>query len=284
MSAKPAFVIYGHHKCATMSLNTMASAVSRRLGLRFRAVFDEQQFNRDLADFSIRENIDFLSFGNADYQYSSKLPAHRGAHIIRDPRDIVVSAYFSHMYSHETAAWKELRAHREKLKALPKEDGLLAEIEFRAKSFGHMAGWNYDQAHILEFRFEDLVANPYDTLLSVYRHLGLLDEGDYRINKRVAGLYREICAALYAKASISWPARLGSRTIPAAEFLTIAWRNRFQARASGRKTGIENTRSHYRKGQAGDWQNHFTDTHKRSFKKLYPDLVPRLGYSDDDDW
>jgi len=267
-----------------MSLNAIASAVCRRLGLKFRAVFDDSQFQQNLPEFTAREGIDFLSFGNADYRFTRALPAHRGVHIIRDPRDIVVSAYFSHLYSHATTGWKDLQAHRDRLRNLSKEDGLLEEIRFRGKSFGHMTEWNYKQPHVLEFRFEDLVRNPYDTLLSVYRFLELLDEDDYKIGKRLTGVYREFCAALNAKTSLRWPARLAPRKIPAAEFLTIAWRNRFQARASGREAGDENARSHYRKGQAGDWRNHFRDDHKRCFKQLYPGLVPKLGYADDDNW
>jgi len=205
-------------------------------------------------------------------------------HIVRDPRDLVVSAYFSHKYSHSTTVWKELRSHREKLQSLSKDEGIHEEIEFRSKSFRHISHWNYDQEHVLEIRFEDFASKPYDTLLSAYRFLGLLDEDDYKIGKRFMGLYRESCAALYARTAIAWPARVSPRQLPAAELLTIAWRNRFQARAGGRKKGDENARSHYRKGQPGDWVNHFTAQHKQHFREIYPNLVPNLGYSDNDNW
>lgn len=40
----------------------------------------------------------------------------------------------------------------------------------------------------------------------------------------------------------------------------------------------------FRKGQAGDWRNHFTEAHKQAFKESTGDLLVRLGYEQDDDW
>ena len=40
----------------------------------------------------------------------------------------------------------------------------------------------------------------------------------------------------------------------------------------------------FRKGQAGDWRNHFTDDHREAFKQVGGDLLVRLGYEDDTDW
>ena len=284
MSEYPAYVLYGHHKCATMSLNAIARSVCRRLGLRFQAVFDDEQFGRNLGEFVTKHKTEFLAYGNADLDYVSQLPEHTGAHIVRDPRDIVVSAYFSHRYSHSTAEWKALAPHREKLQRLSKDDGLMAEIDFREKSFRQMGNWDYEQPNIYEFQFEDLVASPYDTLVRVYQALGLLDNDHYGPLKRMGALYREACSALFVKTGLRWPGRLNGNRLPAPEFLTIAWRNRFEARTKGRKEGDENERSHYRKGQSGDWKNHFSEAHKAHFKARYPGLVPQLGYADDDDW
>jgi hypothetical protein len=41
----------------------------------------------------------------------------------------------------------------------------------------------------------------------------------------------------------------------------------------------------FRKGQPGDWKNHFTEDNKRRFKAVAGDLLSRLGYEDNDqDW
>ena len=58
----------------------------------------------------------------------------------------------------------------------------------------------------------------------------------------------------------------------------------FKKLSGGRKTGEENTNSHYRNGKRGDWKNHFTEKHKTVFKEKYGDLLIKLGYETDYDW
>ena len=278
--ANPTHAFYGHHKCATMTFNTLCGAVCRRLGLRFRAVDNEEQFDRDLKGFTARERVDFLAYGNADIEFVRDLPGHRGIHIVRDPRDIVVSAYYSHLYSHPTAAWPELEAHRARLQELPQHEGLIEEMQFRRRSFGHMQSWDYSQAGILEIRFEDFASRSYDTILDAFTHLGLVDDGDYHFGKRLASILREVRAAWRLPAI----GGSGTRRLPASELLVLAWRNRFEARSRGRSQGKEDVGNHYRKGKVGDWAEHFTPEHKSVFKELYPGLVPELGYADSDGW
>ena len=40
----------------------------------------------------------------------------------------------------------------------------------------------------------------------------------------------------------------------------------------------------FRKGQIGDWQNHFTDDHKRVFKEVAGEALITLGYENGYDW
>jgi hypothetical protein len=284
MAGTPAYAFYGHHKCATMWLNTLCGAVCSRLGLRFAAVYNEDEFGRDLPAWAAREGVHFVGYGNADVDYCRALPPHRGFHIVRDPRDIVVSAYFSHLKSHATGAWPELVAHRERLRSLSTDEGLLEEIRFRQRSFDHMAGWDYDQPHVVEIRFEDIVTGSYETLLRVFGHLDLLQASDYRFSARAGSALREIRAWLRGKTGRDLFGPAEAPRLAPADLLTLAWRNRFQAKARGRTHGEADAGSHYRKGATGDWATHFTPAHKASFKELYPGLVPALGYAPDDDW
>jgi hypothetical protein len=48
--------------------------------------------------------------------------------------------------------------------------------------------------------------------------------------------------------------------------------------------GRENVKSHFRKGIAGDWRNHFDDELKERFKNLYGDDLIRAGYEKNRDW
>ncbi|MEW6636194.1 MAG: sulfotransferase domain-containing protein [Actinomycetota bacterium] len=40
----------------------------------------------------------------------------------------------------------------------------------------------------------------------------------------------------------------------------------------------------FRKGQTGDWRNHFTEAHRHAFKEETGDLLVRLGYERDQNW
>lgn len=40
----------------------------------------------------------------------------------------------------------------------------------------------------------------------------------------------------------------------------------------------------FRKGQSGDWVNHYTDSLKEHFKQVEPDLLREFGYEHDDTW
>ena len=284
MAGTPAYVFYGHHKCATMWLNTLCLAVCQRLGLQFDAVYNEDDFSRDLGAYAAQKKAHFISYGNADIEYCRSLPSHRAFHIVRDPRDIVVSAYFSHLKSHSTGLWPELIAHRERLSALSLDEGLLEEIRFRGRSFAHMASWDYEQPHVLEVRFEEITGRSYETLLRIFEHLGLLQSQDYRFGSRLASVLREIRAWLRVRTGRDLPGLPRAGRLPPPDLLTLAWRHRFQAKAAGRAKGQEDTGSHYRKGKSGDWVDHFRPEHKALFKELYPGLVARLGYGSNDDW
>ena len=54
----------------------------------------------DLAAYVVDEGIDVMSCLAADYAQVEALQPLKGVHVIRDPRDIIVSGYFSHKHSH----------------------------------------------------------------------------------------------------------------------------------------------------------------------------------------
>lgn len=104
-------------------------------------------------DFDMRraceENcLDFVSYTNADIDMTRPILQNvKGFHVVRDHRDMVVSAYFSHRYSHSNNLWSELVHYRGRLERLSKDDGLLFTMEYlgclavdgiELDIFGHM--------------------------------------------------------------------------------------------------------------------------------------------------
>ncbi|MCB0110356.1 MAG: sulfotransferase domain-containing protein [Caldilineaceae bacterium] len=240
-------------------------------------------FNGDLQKFVAENKIDFLSYDNADYAYVSQLDHYQGFHVVRDPRDICVSAYFSHLHSHGTkrAYWAEQRAA---LQSMSKTDGLLYEMKCRKQQFTEMYTWNYQQSNVLELRMEEVTQNPYKHLVQILSFLDLVDTSSSSVKKRFqyclySGLRRLEVRSNGYLALPAAPSRL-----PVERLLGIVWENDFAKKARKRNPGEENIRSHYRKGIAGDWKNHFEAVHLDYFHRHYSALLLKLAYEWDPDW
>jgi hypothetical protein len=277
--AKLTRFFFGHHRCATSWIDDVFRAVSRELGLRHVTVHHPRQFGHDLARFVREQAADCVAFINADYGYVRNLPAFRAFHVVRDPRDVSVSAYFSHLYSHTIdAEWPELRARRERLERLDKERGLLSELEELRWQFERMDEWDYGRADILELRMEELTADPYRQFLRVFRFLDLVDDRPFPLQR--SQVLRAVERRLPGKPALTpRPARL-----PAERVLGIVWENEFAKKAGGREAGREDPRNHYRKGLPGDWRNHFKAEHVAYFEAHYGALLRRLGYEQEARW
>jgi hypothetical protein len=280
-------VFFGHHKAATSWVVSILSDVAHLNGLSHKIIDTAAEFDDRLREQLESGEVDFLSFRNADPDYTHLLPSFRGVHIIRDPRYIVVSSYFSHKNSHPTANWPELALHRARLESLPPDEGLLADMEFcktlptngfDVRPLASMAAWDCGQADILELRYEDVVVRPYESLVQIFSHFGTLGDQEFGFFEAARHLGRVLVARSLGR---RW---IASRSIPSWNLLAAVYENRFDKQAEGRALGVEDRQSHYRKGVAGDWRNHFRPAHKQFFKDTFGDIVVRLGYEETDDW
>lgn len=294
VDAFPLRAFFGHHKCATGWIDGILMEMCFHMGLRFEMVHVPKQFERygSLSRLVQDKKVDVLAYTNADLDHLGDLDVFRGFHVVRDPRDILVSAYFSHKNSHSTKNWPQLAPHREQLQRLSKEDGLFCEMDFSQPEFEAMARWEYGQPHILELKMEELTANPQDGFRAILRFLELLDEEE---DSRVRGWLRETTFRmnrLNHKGRRFMPGRLPMFPVPRRrrEALSPTMLERivaaksFRKLASGRRRGEEDVHSHYRKGTPGDWRNHLTEAHIRRFKDRHGELLVRLGYEDSLDW
>jgi len=263
------------------------------LGRTYRVINQLKDFRSysSLGDFVRANGVDVLTFANASIEHTRSLPPFLGIHVVRDPRDVLVSAYFSHKKTHGTQGWPELAEHRERLQSLSKSEGLSAEMEFSAPFFEDMRTWDYDQPNVLEMKMEDVTSRPVEAFLNIAEFLDLLDpsiESGFSLARhRVIALSNR----WNRRGRRFMPGHIPMFPCPRVPLRRLAPRvveeiaaDRTFEKLTGRKKGQENRNTHLRKGVPGDWKNHFTPEHIRLFKEQYNDLVVSLGYEDSSDW
>jgi hypothetical protein len=186
-----------------------------------------------------------LYVSHSAFEAIVKEPPYRAFFVMRDPRDIVVSWYFSLRYSHEATPWA-LRLRRE-LEGLAREEGLIRAIEQldREQRFLAMRDWqgaaSTDGSATFVVRYEDLTGE--------------------RSLDHVRGLLRSCGIA-----------------VPDPDLERLLAKYSF-ARLSNRQPGQEDAHAKYRKGIAGDWRNYFDDRIRQRFDATTGDLVSVLGYA-----
>jgi hypothetical protein len=157
-------------------------------------------------------------------------------------------------------------------------------MDFQATQFNDMAQWDYRQPHVLELKMEDVIQDQTGAFIRIFRFLGLLDErpatASERVRFRLMGLLNE--AGRVSRGVFPFQCRI--ETVSPGAIANLVQSSRFQNLAGRRRPGQEDVRSHYRKGVAGDWVNHFTARHVEEFKRRYNDLLLKLGYEKNADW
>ncbi|MBS1681421.1 MAG: sulfotransferase domain-containing protein [Bacteroidetes bacterium] len=223
-------------------------------------------------------NVDFYICQSSDYEKVKPLNNLRGFHIIRDPRDLIISGYFSHLHSHAIGKWTELRYHRNNLMKVNKDDGLFLEMEFDKYFIDHIATWNYNDPNILELRYEDISHNPKKYFTLIFEFLGIY--GQVIEGKQL--WINSYANRVFNRLSLDYRWRQDKMNEPFLDHLIA--KNHFQKLSNGRSYGEENPKSHYRSGLAGNWKYHFNEQHKKKFKGLFGDLLVKLNYESNNDW
>lgn len=277
---------FGRHKSASTWARNILHEAAAVLELKILTVHVDGQWADypTLGDMVRAEQPDILIMTRPLQKDIETLPPMRAVHLIRDPRDIVVSGYFSHRNSHPEVfggvAWPELIEHRRHLLHVDKETGMEAEIEFSSLFLDPMASWNYDNPSIFEVRMEELIADPEGMWRQVFTHLDMLGTDGFgklaAAKWNLANRRGKPWAAKYLRKVLP---HVPLRRLPPAYIPDVLDRFSFtKLSRSGRKPGEVDENSHYRKGVARDWENHLTARHLEVFRERYGDLVERLGY------
>ncbi len=177
-----------HHKCASTWLMAWLEAAARLNGLTVAA----SQYGDRLPG----GDADIVLLVNADYGFVSGA-VDEGLHVIRNPLDVVVSAWHSHRATHATDGWPELEARRARLQAASRAEGLVMTAEFISRPDFYdgtpgplraMADWDYDDPRFQTLRMEDMVAGPAATVgvwlqERLGRALALPADADFRFER-----------------------------------------------------------------------------------------------------
>ena len=233
-----------HHKVGTLWFKTIFTEIAGRYGLRFDVCRDGRPARR--TDMVLYPNATQFHPG----EFGSRLV--RGTHMIRDPRDVVISGFFYHLWTDERWAHEPRpefggKSYQQLLRSLTKDDGLLAEIRRAAMTtIPDMASWRYDRPGFMELRYEDVIADEAEWFGRIFRHYGFDD--------------------------------------PAVErCLHIVHRHSFQG-ATGRAVGTVREHKHRRSGKVGEWREHFREEHRALFKQLAGESLLTLGYEESWNW
>jgi hypothetical protein len=191
----------------------------------------------------------YIDFEN--YKNIPKPDKYKTIFVKRDPRDLVISNYFSRRYSHPlNPRIRELRRMLEKSTNL--KIGLLTMLNWLKEdgAFEALRSWEYAKRideNVLILSYEELIGkNNQAAFERLFSHL------NFDIHKRV--------------------------------LFNILDDYAFKKMSEGRNPGNENIYSHYRKGITGDWKNYFDYEIISEFKKATSDLLTTLKYEKTNQW
>ncbi len=187
--------------------------------------------------------VSHLYFSYQDYLKVPKPKSYKTFFVMRDPRDIIVSWYFSARYSHVLVP--PIHTMRHNLARLNFQDGLRYLIDTQAEFglFDCQRSWMKAKASNPEieiFRYEDLARDEASFVHNLFDFLEL--------------------------------------NIPETSLKTLVNRHSINKRSQDRNSLTGDSKNHYRKGVSGDWQNHFSDSVADYFERVTGDLVSVLNY------
>lgn len=188
----------------------------------------------------------FMPYGL--YEEIQRPPDHRTFYVTRDPRDIVVSWYFSARDTHRLVG--KVPKYRAVLRACSQDEGIHYAIETLAYTFAAMRTWAYEAPRdpaVLMVRFEDATARPTETFRAIFDH----------------------CRIPISDATLA---------AVMADYTKDAMRRLDDERPFWKQRSLSED-SHYRP-TASSWREAFTPEHHARFAAINGDLLDVLGYAD----
>lgn len=156
-----------HHKAMTTYFRAVLRILAFGLNEKYETSF------MDLPSAKTRIFLSAHSMTNLN-----ELGPYRGIHIMRDPRDMIVSSYHYHKWTNEN--WVHVPdndgvTYQEKLQAVDKTEGLFMTIRhFIFFSRETLENWDLDDPNIMEVKYDDLMGENRDQVyFRMFKFLGL---------------------------------------------------------------------------------------------------------------
>jgi hypothetical protein len=240
-------VVATHHKTGTVWMDGVFKALAGDLGARYL------NFRTEGGNLEGLLSSPFVLFCyDSDFcEYASVLDREdvRILHLVRDPRDVVISAMHYHKASRETWLHEPIPGYdnltyQRALRGLPTR---FAQYVFEmdnssASTLRDMATWRYGRTNCFEARYEDL---RQDEELVYWRRIMAFLGLDS--SQQLRGACRFWQNSLFGGLP-----RLGNK--------------------------------HVRSGAVGQWRHEFTPALAQAFLQRFPGLLQSLGYETSDRW
>ncbi|WP_170359756.1 sulfotransferase domain-containing protein [Ruegeria arenilitoris] len=232
---QPKIFVGTHHKAMTTYFKAVLKLLAFGLNARFEDISKEAPQSKTRVFLSTHSRTPWSEIG-----------PYRGIHIMRDPRDMIVSSYHYHLWTNEL--WAHVpdesgRTYQEKLQAVDKTEGLFMTIRhFIFFSRETLETWDLDDPDILEVSYDDLMGDKRDELYSeIFSFLGLTGK-EHELGVRLMRLFEA-----------------GKRS-----------------KVSATKI---NERAHIRSGRSGQWKDELEPEHLAYIEQELGHILEKFGYA-----
>jgi hypothetical protein len=240
-------VIATHHKTGSVWMRTVFRSISRKLGIPYINVSSGAGALSKQTPHPAIIYSDHSDFSQCRWLIKNRNS--RILHLIRDPRDVIISAMQYHRKSTEQWLHEPRKAfggvsYQGKLNSLPDDRSrYLFEMDRSARRVIHdMRTWNYNAGNSFECKYEELIEDSGMALVTaLLRHLGF--EGD--------------------------EVETGKK---------VFWDNSLFGELAGANS------DHIRSGAGGQWSKVFDASLASAFLERFGDILVQLGYERDDKW
>ena len=230
----PVLFVATHHKVMTTYFNAVLRLLGFGLKRGYQRVHIEHPAPAARMVLSMHGKLDL-----------PRLQPYRGVHIMRDPRDMIVSGYHYHKWTHEEWVHRPDAhgvSYQQKLNQAETHDGLFMEIDHFIFFYREtLENWDMNDPDILEVSYDDLMGDQRNTIYDdIFEHLGFKDT-----DLNLAGDLMRLFEA--------------------------------KSRTGRRSDGIA-AKSHVRSGKSGQWQAELGPDHIAYIERELGPVLRKFGY------